>query len=100
MSPDRVLASASPLYTGSDADGGTAVIACVKSTPGLQPAIVPSSVAKRKRLGPLLPLALTTNPSPPLKAIPSGDPPPRGLVGLGIETTSGVPGGDSTPFWS
>src|SRR5436190_16825466 len=68
-----------------------------KSTLGAQPAIVPSSVAKRNRLGPDLPSLVTTNPLPPLNTIPVGAPPPSGSSGVGIETTSGVPGGAGVP---
>ena len=48
-----------------------------------QPEIVPSSVANRKRLGAVTPLAEMANPGPPLKTVPVGlapDPSAEGTV--------------------
>src|SRR6266702_2313163 len=50
--PDAFCPRASPLYTAPEAELSTARMAWVKSTLGFQPAIVPSSVAKIKKLEP------------------------------------------------
>src|SRR6266849_5851922 len=46
-SPELSLVIARPVYTAPELDLSTAIRAWVKSTPGAQPLIVPSSVAKR-----------------------------------------------------
>src|SRR5260370_4418765 len=72
-------------------------MAWVGSAVGFQPDIVPSSVAKMKRLGPDPPLPVTTKSLVPLKTLPvgaAGGVPP---VGGGMVTTSGI-GGE--PTWS
>src|SRR5260370_23050527 len=64
------------------------------ATPGLQPTIVPSSVAKRKMAGAVCVLSEILNPCPAkswLKTEPVGVPSaPSGSSGLGILTTSGL----------
>src|SRR6266487_1352349 len=69
-------------------------IARVWSTVGFQPDIVPSSVAKMKRLGPETPPSVTTKPLVPLKTLPVGAElvPP---AGGGMVTTSGDAPGDN-----
>src|SRR5207253_9201819 len=53
----------------------TAMIPLTRSTVGLQPTIVPSSVAKRNRLEPEVPFSETTKPDPVgLKTVPVGVP--------------------------
>src|SRR6476661_3489823 len=76
------------------------MMACVASTSGLQPAIVPSSVANRNRLAPVAVPFVTANPLPPLNTMPVGAPPPVGSAGVGIDTTSGDPGGEIAPVES
>jgi hypothetical protein len=69
----------------------TAISACVRSTSGLQPAIVPSSVANRNRLGAEVPFWETTRPSGVgLKTVPVGAPvaPGPAAGGAGMATTS------------
>src|SRR5712691_207337 len=67
-------------------------MAWVRSAAGFQPDIVPSSVAKMKRLGPAPLLVATTKPLVPLKTLPVGAAVvPAGLpLGGGIVTTSGT----------
>src|SRR5207247_11301094 len=78
---------ANPLYTAPEAELSTARIALFKSTAGLKPLIVPSSVANRKTAPPESPISETTNVSVLSKTVPVGaDPlPPAG-------------GGITTPF--
>src|SRR5438477_3275663 len=97
---------ASPLYTAPDPELSTAMIAYLPAlagsnpfglTPGFQPRIVPSSVAKRKMAGAVVgspPLvkpeilnACWAGPEAMLKTRPVGAPPdPRGSSDAGIET--------------
>src|SRR5579864_200985 len=79
-------------------DRSTAVTACVASTFGFQPAMVPSSVANRKTLDPDAPPLETVKVVSGVKVlnvVPSGDPtapaPDDGAAGM--VTTVGVPGG-------
>src|SRR6266700_4238915 len=80
--PAGVVTNARPLYTAPWSpsvsvarDRSTAMMAWVGSTVGFQPAIVPSSVAKRNLAGPEAPLSETTNPSGVgLNAVPVGEP--------------------------
>src|SRR5690348_165746 len=75
--------------------------AWVRSTPGLQPEMVPSTESNRNTLDPLLPLAETTKPLPAvLKTVPVGVPcGASGCVGLGgMVTTSGFPAGWAWPW--
>src|SRR5713226_8476586 len=65
------------------------------STPGLHPTMVPSSVAKRNRLGPDFPFSETSKLPDPLKTVPVGAPPGT-LPGAGIWTTS--PRGVAAPL--
>src|SRR5712691_6899772 len=87
-------AIARPLYTAPSAafgicDLSTAMKAWVKLTPGLHPAIVPSSVAKMKRLDPdLVPSVTMKSVGTPLKTTPVGVPPVI-EPGDGMLTTSG-----------
>src|SRR2546425_9854717 len=66
-----------------------------RSTPGFHPTMVPSSVAKRNRLGPELTSFETTKLADPLKTVPVGAPPGT-LRGAGIWTTS--PRGVAAPL--
>src|SRR5258708_1384487 len=70
-------------------------MACVGSTAGFQPEIVPSSVLKMKRAGPEAAPLETTKPLVPLKTTPVGAATgPAGLaLGGGAVTTIGGPGG-------
>src|SRR6266851_6720647 len=95
--PVGVLAMASPLYTAPAPEWSTAIMACVPLTVGLQPRMVPSSVAKRNGGDPDLPLAATTNSPVPLNTRPVGVPPPVGFVGDGIVTTRGAATGKAWP---
>src|SRR6266853_2589452 len=80
--PAVPVTSARPLYTAPTlpaasvtVERSTAMIALARSTVGLQPTIVPPSVAKRKRLGPEAPCSETTKPDPvPLNTVPVGAP--------------------------
>src|SRR4029077_17654500 len=73
---------ARPLYTAPALPAGsvtversTAMIPLTRSTLGLQPTIVPSSVANRNRLEPEAPFSDTTKPDPvELKTVPVGAP--------------------------
>src|SRR5215467_8671289 len=87
--PSEVLAMANPLYTAPEPELSTAIMACVLSTAGLQPRMVPSSVAKRNGGDPDVPLSETINLPVPLNTRPVGVPPPVGFVG-GIVTTRGA----------
>src|SRR5262252_5189081 len=68
-------------------------MACVMSTVGFQPEMVPSSVAKRNWLGPERLLSATTKSLVPLKTLPVGAAVvPAGLLaGGGIVITGWVP---------
>src|SRR5258707_14134840 len=70
-------------------------MACVGSTTGFQPEIVPSSVLKMKRAGPEAAPLETAKPLVLLKTTPvgAGTVPARLPLGGGIVTTLGVPGG-------
>jgi hypothetical protein len=72
--------------------------AWVRLTAGLQPTIVPSSVAKMKRLEPdVLPSLTTKSFGSPLKTLPVGVPPVV-APGAGMFTISGLPAGDGVPL--
>ena len=70
---------ARPLYTAFPLLG-TATIALVESTVGLQPAMVPLSVAKMNRLAAEVVPFVTAKPDVPLKTVPVGALPVGGMV--------------------
>src|SRR5579883_386604 len=77
-------------------------MAWVGSTFGLQPEMVPSSVANKNWAEPEAPFLETTKPEPLLKAVPVGVAlVPAGLpLGGGMVTTRGEPGGAIWPLAS
>src|SRR5262245_6586395 len=95
-SPRAVLAIAKPLYTAPELELSFAITALVTLTAGLQPRIVPSSVANRKTEGPDLEFAETLKLVVELNTRPVGVP-PVGAPGAGIVTTSGEPTGKAWP---
>src|SRR5262245_38387284 len=72
-------------------------MACVGSTVGFQPEMVPSSVANRNRAGPWRMPADTTKSELLLKAIPVGAAVPVFPGGSGMVTTIGAAGGKALP---
>src|SRR4051794_15643219 len=87
---------ASPLNTSPVDEWSTASWALLVSTLGFQPAMVPSSVAKRKLLAAVFPLAATLKPVPLCWTMPvGGEEGPAG--GGGIVITSGGVGGMGAP---
>src|ERR1700680_787735 len=74
-------------------------MACVGSTLGVQPLMVPSSVSNRNKAGPELLLADTTKPEVELVTSPVGEPTvglKNGFAPNGTVTTSG----STLPTWS